>query len=170
MKTNIPTQRRAANSLEPGTLPPIDESIPGCKDTAFIAIWPPSAAELRCRGLDADGQPVKVEKRTTWTPGEQLPEIDETIPGCKDAAFIDIFPPSDAELRCRGIDVDGVSKISEAVEKKREAWVEGEQLPPVDETIPGCKDTAFIMIYPPSQAELYCRGVVDKDGNPIVPE
>lgn len=99
---------------------------------------------------------------------EELPPIDENIPGCEGVVFIDVFPPSEAEMRCRGLDADGQPLKVE--KKKKKPWTPGEQLPPVDETIPGCKDVAFIAISPPSEVELYCRGVVDKDGDPIIPE
>ncbi|KAI5357239.1 hypothetical protein Slin14017_G122480 [Septoria linicola] len=165
-------ERRSLGVDAPRKLPEIDPSIPGCANTAFIDIWPPSKAELRCRGFKFDENNkikphVATEKRQSFLVGDRLPPIDESIPGCKDTAFIDIYPPSKAEMRCRGVSI-GDDKKTPPVQDKRDPsikdkrkqpWQVGDQLPPVDETIPGCKDVAFIDIYPPSEAELRCRGI-----------
>lgn len=136
--------------MPPEGLPPIDESIPGCKGATFPPTIPPTIAEMRCRGIN------EVDRRAI-----ALPPIDETIPGCKGVSFLDVYPPSAAEMRCRGLP-EGVMRRS--AEDKRAPWTFGELLPPIDQTIPGCKDVAFPDIYPPSTAELMCRGVVGQDG------
>ncbi|KAL9528586.1 hypothetical protein SMMN14_07944 [Sphaerulina musiva] len=136
--------------MPPEGLPPFDESIPGCKGATFPPTIPPTIAEMRCRGIN------EVDRRAI-----ALPPIDENILGCKGVSFPDVYPPSAAEMRCRGLP-EGVMRRS--AEDKRAPWTFGELLPPIDQTIPGCKDVAFPDIYPPSTAELMCRGVVGQDG------
>ena len=144
-------RRRDLSSVEgmPGVAKRDADGVDGltaemCSQMAFLAVYPPTPAQVRCEELLGSGSrtpssrfPITLDRRTP-------DEIDGlTAEQCRNSAFIDIYPPSPAEVRCNEI------------LGKKDPLTERDGLDAL--TAEKCRKMAFLDVFPPTEAEVRCR-------------
>lgn len=114
-----------------------------CSQLAFPAVFPPTPAQQRCDELLGTGSrsserfPITLDRRTP-------DEIDNlTAEQCRNSVFIDIYPPSPAEVRCNKI----LGKEDPLTKRDGLDALTAEK----------CSKMAFLDVFPPTEAEVRCR-------------
>lgn len=126
-----------------------------CKNLAFLHVFPPTPAQLKCEELLKDAEkdlPTFPNLPEITTREEDLSHLTAEI--CKHTAFLDVMPPTPAELKCRELLKDARDDLPTLPILPREE----EDLSHLTKEI--CENSAFLMIFPPTAAELKCREIL----------